>query len=392
MPNLLFIYSKGNAELCNRQSALGSYILTLSELFFKNGHSVTVNDTSIKELKKNTTTSLNSSEQKRFLSMFLPKIIKEYLKDLTRFRGISQLVRKIKSTLIKPDFIIEFYSLGSTMGHDLASHYQVPLVIVYDAPVLEEHEFFNGKKLFFRKKMVEFAKRSLESASHVIVYSTPVYDYLIHQNIQIKSYSCHQNIDFSRFEPIAPREINQTINIGFLGSFLKWHNCENLVFTFSRLSKKYSNIRLLLVGYGQEYQRIKDIVKELNLDNLVEMPGFVDGPELNTYKKRMHIGIMPGSNWYGAPNKMFEYGAAGLAVIGPTTPTIQAIFDNRCGALLFNPNDELSLEKCLEELIADAALLHSKAKKFQDFILNNYSESVTFSHYQKIFDSLALKN
>jgi glycosyltransferase involved in cell wall biosynthesis len=267
-----------------------------------------------------------------------------------------------------------------------------PLVIVYDAPVLEEYEFFHGKKYFFKNKILKRQAQTLKHASHVITYSKAVKKYL--ENLlghPIKS-STHQNVDFTRFEFVEGKQLDGSpINIGFVGSFLKWHKVDLLINTYNKLRKDGISAKLYLIGNGMEYAAIKEQVGMSKYSCDIQMTGFLDGKELYEYKKQMHIGIMPGSNWYGAPNKIFEYGAANMAVVAPATPTIRDLFTDKDHLLLFDESKEDGLYNSLKMLCQDADLRIRLAKNLQHKIVTTYSEKATFDYYNGIFVNMTSK-
>ena len=94
---------------------------------------------------------------------------------------------------------------------------------------------------------------------------------------------------------------------------------------------------------------------------------------VDCFKKRIDIGVMPSSNWYGAPNKIFEYGAAKIAVVAPSTPTIVDLFENYKDLLLFENESFDSLYNALLKLVEDKELLKSLAENLHGKIKKKYS-------------------
>jgi len=201
----------------------------------------------------------------------------------------------------------------------------------------------------------------------------------MHTTIQL-----HQNIDFTRFDFIHEKRLEQTINIGFIGSFLKWHRVDLLLKTFSRLKDEHYNIKLYLLGMGEEYASIKEKWSASKYKEDIFLPGFVDGEELLKLKKRIHVGVMPGSNWYGAPNKIFEYGAAHMAVIAPNTPTINDLFIDKKEVCLFENNSENGLYEGLKKLCDNVELISVLAENLHQKICINYSKTNTFEFYNRL--------
>lgn len=378
---ILLIYAKGVGELFNRQAALGSYILCLCNILEKNGNIVYVNGVLLSELKETHKegVKLVSVSKRNKLSSFIPGIVKSALRFRKTLHKIDFLNKRLE-TFSDFDIVLEFYSVASNAGYTVSSRNQKPLVVIYDSPVIDEFRIFNKSSFFLERKILQRERITLLNAKSIVVYSNPVKDYLNKKLNKSLPVFIHQNVDFTRFEFIDKKDRNDLITIGFIGSFLKWHRVDLLLSSFIRLKKAGKKVHLLLLGNGLEFQKIKEKVIESGLENEIEMPGFADGKELYNYKLKMDIGVMPGSNWYGAPNKIFEYGAAGLSVVAPDTPTIKDIFKNDEVAF-FRQDNENDLYEKLIFLLDHSDILFKKAEILQRKIREGYNERITTEFY-----------
>jgi glycosyltransferase involved in cell wall biosynthesis len=377
--NILLIYAKNSLELLNRQSALGSYIFCLCDLLEKDGMSVSINGKPFKELRN--TVLKRSPAGVSAVSAFMkwiPKWLKDILKDMLVFKNVEYVLEKI-GTNGDYDCILEFYNYGSDAGLKTADRLNIPLVVVYDAPVLEEHIFFHGEKLFFKKKILTRELKTLKKATSVVVYSNAVKKYINHLAGKNLNAFIHQNVDFTRFHFLDKQFDDTEIKIGFIGSFLKWHRIDLLVHAFNKLKEKGYAVKLYLIGYGMEFDQLQALVNTSLYKKDIVMTGFLDGEQLLEWKKQLHIGVMPGSNWYGAPNKIFEYGAAQMAVVAPGTPTIADLFKDKEEILLFRQDDAADLFQKLESVCTDRKLTETLAKKLQNKIRVTYSEKNTLA-------------
>src|SRR5690606_12590432 len=77
---------------------------------------------------------------------------------------------------------------------------------------------------------------------------------------------------------------NDDLNIGFIGSFLSWHKVELLLYAFNQIASKYQNIKLHLIGFGEEWKKINDLVQQSPFVSRIHMPGFVSETELDEIK------------------------------------------------------------------------------------------------------------
>ena len=127
-------------------------------------------------------------------------------------------------------------------------------------------------------------------------------------------------------------------------------------------------------------------VPEVNPNDGDPVPGFVDGDRLNHYKQQIDIGVMPSSNWYGIPTKVFEYGACGTAALAPDTPTIADIFEHEENVLLFGNNNFIGLYEALERLLKDETLREQLGKSLQQKITIEYSLEKATDFYRQLIE------
>jgi glycosyltransferase involved in cell wall biosynthesis len=72
--------------------------------------------------------------------------------------------------------------------------------------------------------------------------------------------------------------------------------------------------------------------------------------------KNFDIALQPSATPYASPLKIFDYMAAGCAIVAPDQPNITEVLAHGKTALLFNPAEAGALWRAVETLIADAAL------------------------------------
>lgn len=138
----------------------------------------------------------------------------------------------------------------------------------------------------------------------------------------------------------------------------------------SKLKKDFNNIELHLYGYGGEYNKLKELVKDQGLENNIKFRGFL--PDLTHEMKKGHLSIIT-SNMEGFSLAILESISNGLPVIsydiayGPR----EMINDNFNGFLI-TKNDQVELYKKTKELLKNKQLQ-------QDFRKNSVNKSNEFS-------------
>ncbi len=393
--NILILYAKDKQEIFNRKSALGSYINCLANLLEDESYNVYLNGVrnnaeSIRQVNVSSTGEEGTGKSRLMgLLKWLPSFIKHGLRDFLHFRKLGKFKDELLSSGVKYDSILEFYTLGSDLGLELAERDGSNYTITYDGPIIEEYQFFNGRSPLFLKRVKKRELGSLNRADNIVAYSEPMKSFLGNLGVNTEKVKIHQNVDFTRFDRLEEEKTipEEGIKMCFIGSFLKWHQVDLLVDVFSSLvtTETIKNIELFLVGDGIERPVIEEKVNGLDeeISSKIHFTGFLDGEELYELKKSVHIGIMPGSNWYGAPNKIFEYGAMKLAVVAPDTPTIVDLFNEK-EVSFFKWKSSDDLHKVLLDLIKDQNKIASMSNALNMKIGKKYTEENTKHFYQSL--------
>jgi len=98
--------------------------------------------------------------------------------------------------------------------------------------------------------------------------------------------------------------------------------------------------------------QFKDRIKQSQVEEQVILTGRIPHDEVSTYLSAMDFGILPDSNNYGSPMKLFEFMAMAKGMIAPDfTPIAEVVKDNET-SWLFPANDR---QACIEKTLTLAA-------------------------------------
>jgi glycosyltransferase involved in cell wall biosynthesis len=388
---LLILYTKNREEIFNKKSALGSYINYLGNLLQKNGFEIYLNGQNVNEISNSKTKEVSFKKKKLFwLKKIIPSYVKRYIREKNHLRSTEVFKKELLQGSQKYDAILEYYNLGSDVGLALAKQQNIPYYIFYDGPILDEYEIFNQSKPFFYKLVVERQKESFEFAKKIVAQSNPMKDYVVKNIVNLPDkIFIHQNVDYTKFDILKEDKVfnSNPINIGFIGSFLPWHQVELLLYAFKYILTKGVHAKLFLIGDGMERIKMENIVRSFDdsIKSKIIFTGFVKEDELLNYKKIIDIGVMSGSNWYGAPLKIFEYGAMKMACIAPNTPTIKDLFPNN-EVVFFEWKNQSDLNSVLLDFCTEITKMKKQSEKLHAFIVNKYSEQNTADFYLNFFN------
>lgn len=148
--------------------------------------------------------------------------------------------------------------------------------------------------------------------------------------------------------------------IGFVGSFQMWHGLEDLIAGFAQVRENFPRARLLLVGDGPERRRMEDRARELNLDGAVTFTGRVGYRDIPRYLAVMDVATAPyprlGQEMWFSPLKLYEYMAAGKAIVATRCGQIAEVIQDGTTGLLADPGDIATFAHAVCRVIADPNL------------------------------------
>jgi glycosyltransferase involved in cell wall biosynthesis len=370
----------------NENSAVSIYLKSIGDSLISNGHSVTYFPNN--EKSSNSTSTAGKTLSKRvkillksiFPSFYFKKRFNRY------FIEVEQLHLKAKDTLKDFDIVLEFSSYGGKTV-SLFTKEQTKRVIIYDAPLDLQFEEMYHHSGSFSKLIQESESSFVKNADLIFCYSNAVKEYLL------KKYSLNQKIVVLpcivwKSNLVAP-QVDEPV-IGFIGSFLKWHKTDLLVRAFEEIASKFLTAKLLLVGFGEEWEKVNDYCIHSRFSERIKLTGFVSEKELSQLKSTISIGVMPGSNWYGSPLKLFEYAESGIPVIAPSTPTVNEYFRNNENALIIDPKNEFeSLVEKLSILLSDPTIRTRIGTAGQQLMKGDLSKERVMTKFVKEIEILA---
>jgi hypothetical protein len=154
-----------------------------------------------------------------------------------------------------------------------------------------------------------------------------------------------------------------------------------------------SCVRFAFVGDGADKGRLESRVKELGLRNTVLLPG-VPNNEMPRLLAAADICLVPLRDvpLFASfiPSKMFEYLAAGRAVIGSVAGEAAQILAE-AGAAVVPPEDSESLAAAIGTLAADSELRELMGKTGRAFVEESYDRTALARRYRKILDLASVK-
>ena len=181
-------------------------------------------------------------------------------------------------------------------------------------------------------------------------------------------------------------KIKQNKTIIYVGSLISLKGVNYLIKAIDIVNKKYKNIRLLIIGEGEDRIILENMVKDLQLDNVVKFTGLIPNTELPNYLQMGDIFVLPSLS-EGFPNVLLEAMAAGLPIISTNVCGLSEIIKDGENGYLVDPRNH--------EILAEKILFLVQNPKIQERISNNnlkeimkYSWSSVTEQIEQIYYSI----
>jgi glycosyltransferase involved in cell wall biosynthesis len=168
------------------------------------------------------------------------------------------------------------------------------------------------------------------------------------------------------------------ILVTFVGTFGQWHGVDVLA-TAVRDNAQWArdeHVHFLLVGDGLKMPEARAALA--GLEEIATLAGLVPQDEAPLHLAASDVLVSPhvpnadGSAFFGSPTKLFEYMAAGKAIVASDLDQIGDILDDDL-AVLVRPGDMADLSRGLREIVSNPARRAELGTRTRGRVLERYT-------------------
>jgi glycosyltransferase involved in cell wall biosynthesis len=237
--------------------------------------------------------------------------------------------------------LYERLALHSAAGSAAARRLRIPHLVELNAPLLQEAARY---RTLAAPELANLLERSvLRGAELVLAVSRPLARYARARGAR-RVAVCPNGVDTELFAPPVTRSPRRPSAV-FTGTLRPWHGIETLAEAWRLFGAGAPPLTVVGDGPG------RPLLEEVG----ARMTGALPHAEVPAVLAGADIGIAPyaaDAPPYFSPLKLFEYMAAGLAVVAAAIPGVTELVDERT-AVLVPPGDPEALANAVARLAAD---------------------------------------
>lgn len=297
-------------------------------------------------------------EAGRNLFKFSYRIFRGILGD----RGIAALIKRCAWRVLSgsAQFLDRFHSLAL---HELKQAPRPQVIIAHDLPMLpmgaklaehfscaliyDSHEFFPGQIMpwWESRAWKNLEKKYIAQADTIITVNASIAEVIGRQYGVAPVHVVQNVVDAPPGLFSSEKMLRASLGLGqeeriilYQGGLSAGRNLHAIVLAMK--SVRNDSIRLIFLGDGEEFVGLKDLVQTERLSRRVIFHPRVDQDSLPFYTSDADIGIIPYvanclNNRLCTPNKLYEFVAFGIPVLGTDLVEVRRILDAyECGCVI----------------------------------------------------------
>jgi len=326
---------------------------------------------------------ITSYDERYYLPPGLPKIYKEngfYVHRISRSKiriiGVFSFYVKIflKIRTIKPD-IVQVQSIDIGISAWLIKKIlTIPYVV-----------WGRGSDVYQLNRFGRIRSKLILKNADAILALTENMRITLKNICNTEIYIVPNGIDLEEYNggTLFPDRKTGTKNILFVGTLRLVKGVQYLITSMKKIHEEMPDARLILVGDGEERERLAALSLQLGIQKHVQFIGIVPQEKVKTFMQQADVFVLPSLS-EGFPNVIIEAMACGLPIIASRVGGIPDILTNDTNGYLVEAKDTHDMANKIILLLSDDAL----RKKISDnnrLLVKKYAwENVIFK-LEKIY-------
>jgi glycosyltransferase involved in cell wall biosynthesis len=254
--------------------------------------------------------------------------------------------------------------------------------------IVTPHGFENADD-FKLRAFIWLGCKSMKYATKVVPLSKQLCDDARKHGVKESNLVYVQNgVDLSEVEEqrLLPKMVTSPEKrIGFVGQMISRKNIFDILDIFDGLCQKHDNLKLILLGDGEQRQELEQYCQKLTYKDKVEFLGFRD--DRLELLQSFDLFVMT-SSLEGIPRCLMEATAMGVPVAAYDIAGIDQLIEHEKSGLLANLGDKETLSSYWEKLLFEPEYAEEMTNNARDFVNKHYAAKRMADEYTELFTSM----
>lgn len=254
--------------------------------------------------------------------------------------------------------------------------------------IVTPHGFENADD-FKLRTFIWLGCKSMKFADKVVPLSRQLCDDSRQHGVREDKLVYIQNgVDLSEVEEqrLLPKGVyDNEKRIGFVGQMISRKNIFDILDIFNDLSTKHSNLKLILLGDGDQRAELELYANKLTNNSKIEFLGFRD--DRLALLQSFDLFVMT-STLEGIPRCLMEATAMGIPVAAYNIAGIDQLITHEKSGLLAKLGDKETLTQYWEKLLFDTDYANELTNNARDYVNEHYSAQRMANEYTNLFTSM----
>lgn len=160
-----------------------------------------------------------------------------------------------------------------------------------------------------------------------------------------------------------------------------------LIKATAEVAKTIKNVRLIIIGDGEQKDELQELIKSLNLEKEAQLFGFVPPAEVPHYLNLADVFVRPSLD-EGFGNSFIEAMACRIPVIGTNVGGIPDIIVDGKNGFMVNPADIEGLSEAILKVLTNDALQFRFAEEGYKTVKEKFDWNVVFKKIADVYQTV----
>ena len=287
-----------------------------------------------------------------------------------------RIVRRLNIDLIHAHWIFP----SGLAGALVAKFVKVPLAVTAHGSDIMLLENF-----FFR----QFSKVAIKQAKIITAVSQRGADQieLVLKNKKLKIQVLPMGVDTTLFFPSMQITGSSPLQLLFVGRLYSNKGLKFLINSLPEILKYHPSVELKVVGLGSLAERLKQLVKNLNLESKVKFLGAIDNSKLPDFYRSSAVFILPSSS-EGLPVSLLEAMSSGCPAVVTAVGGIPEVVEHGKTGLLIQPRSSQQISEAVNLILGDQELRKRISVSARELVEKKFNWHVIAEKFKQIYEEV----